>query len=1776
MNGNSYQNNNNNNLYDDSESSNQYNSNMHLAKSSQMTPPKSVESTTQPPSISQILTPFSNPHSVPPNSQSTITANAASCATAPGSAVASTSASGAMPPASYDDLNNIFEEESSDEQNQQQQQIQQPTPVNHHQQQQQQQQQFQPNFHPNNSTNLALSVVMTPPSHENKVDDLLLFNSHLSLHLSGPNSVNNNINTLNQDTKNLVLSDYNSLIDEKPAILLNSLTDIDPFSVPKINPNSISNKFKVETGVDLVFSSNTHQKKSLNKYKWSLSQNKSQDSNKKSPPKLKHEPIDIIMKTKTQQQQPKTPSKPILVHKPHKNILKIKPMDRFVSHLDNSKLEKTNLNLDPHCIVNAVCLSINLSDSMLNTYRDVNFDSCTLCVCSNNGNIKGIDFSILISNDILNENSLLPHLLNSQTSCSNNNNNNDVSNQCTCGFSSLVNRSIMNRTAHCIRLSDFLKYLAQKYPTESERDQLLPNYSMINLLNSLTHKELKDRQLIILNSNNCNGLFVEDYVEILGIVIPHQLISNLLQQTQKLSSNLVTRKFFNGILLRENYLVKKALSNNASKYIDNNLLDVFDLNYSNPFITVYDAYDIFYDYESENYECKQGTRTLIEYDENNVCSNMIGNLLHNKKQINFNTESSFLFDKWLYKSKTIKSNLEVTKSLKLLQPILEETVQKKYTTSRMWESFQGPLTWQHFCRLASGGATMSGSSAGSVSSSSMSSSKGSGSSGGVSGGTSGVSSSSSNTQNNQNSQTYEPEPIPALLVSSADKEWLTISPYSVKFWDKLNLEPYSKYKNIAYLIISPEMNQNQDSLMDTADASKDNLVQQSVKEYFKELNSVYELCRLGIHRPALRIAPDSGVVKVPLFISSANSKLRFPGIKVDKWFDQVQLNPQTRYLGKQLKLYAKSLKSLALRIKNGHDSTLGQTLESNFFDLSKLASNNTKNKSSGGSANSQNSSNATTTSFQSSFTPTLASINLDKSIYDESKNQVVNTTNVLKQEPQVTTAQQVSNTPSLSNILSQSLGGDIMSSHPSPLDFSGTHAQPNPNHSQQQAQILNFSDNNTNLNSNNNSTNVNILNELSGAGQNTSSQAQSQQQSLINLNFNLNSPPCLFLYIVDPFEYTLYNSLIKLNDLQTEVDLEEDFNETLETNDNHSQKYDEYDLKRLVKIGLFKAYDEFFTSLPDLFRYSTQFQLVPLNLLLDLEQKTTNMYIKSMQTSSIMNQSNYSSYFASGFGTSWSDLDMDFKYTMLKHQAFNTFSKSRRFFMSPVHNFYMHIMSSGGSSRAKSLTGFGPAANEERFLRQSLLNSLKAYCGTNSTPEELKNAFSKFRKLQFYSPLFILAPSTIASQAVNLLASNLFYKQETNKSSLISNIDCSSIMPNFIQLNMSNSHYGYLNTNLNDIIHNQQTNLNLNQGSSAIYLNSSAAQQQAYQQQCNVLYVSYCLSDDQRYLLTCCTDENGELIESTSIDIQVEERFKRREWHSRRIALRKLWEFIIVVISQTAKPWRLVIGRLGRLGHSELRGWACLLSKNNLQRVCAQLKEQCSNCNTLNQMEMPCILSACLISMETCDTISVYPEAYSREDKLAAAALTGQQQQMSSHAAQSHGVSCTHIITFPVSAIIQTPVQPLSSVMSSMKDDGNKQGNMPMDDFFDLFKFDDCEMNDIILADNNEKPLNESGQAGEGGELGTGIKDKYETLLNQEEVVHLDQQPLAVGYYVSTARCGPLPKWLRGNVPSDTNFHTFKSTLHIHNRYALENDELSMKTENSHKLDSPVTYEVLR
>lgn len=87
-----------------------------------------------------------------------------------------------------------------------------------------------------------------------------------------------------------------------------------------------------------------------------------------------------------------------------------------------------------------------------------------------------------------------------------------------------------------------------------------------------------------------------------------------------------------------------------------------------------------------------------------------------------------------------------------------------------------------------------------------------------------------------------------------------------------------------------------------------------------------------------------------------------------------------------------------------------------------------------------------------------------------------------------------------------------------------------------------------------------------------------------------------------------------------------------------------------------------------------------------------------------------------------------------------------------------------------------------------------------------------------------------------------------------------------------------------------------------------------------VLFCAYCLSEDQRWLLVSCTDSGGELLETCCINIEVPKRRHRKKPQVARTGLLKLWDFLLGVMSNTNQPWRVVIGRFGRLGHGELQG----------------------------------------------------------------------------------------------------------------------------------------------------------------------------------------------------------------------------------------------------------------
>lgn len=180
----------------------------------------------------------------------------------------------------------------------------------------------------------------------------------------------------------------------------------------------------------------------------------------------------------------------------------------------------------------------------------------------------------------------------------------------------------------------------------------------------------------------------------------------------------------------------------------------------------------------------------------------------------------------------------------------------------------------------------------------------------------------------------------------------------------------------------------------------------------------------------------------------------------------------------------------------------------------------------------------------------------------------------------------------------------------------------------------------------------------------------------------------------------------------------------------------------------------------------------------------------------------------------------------------------------------------------------------------------------------------------------------------------------------------------------------------------------------------------------SVLYVAYCLTEDQRWLLASITDDRGELMETATINVYVPNRSKRRKVNARKHALQKLMDFILGVMSTGVNPWRLVVGRLGRVGHGELEQWSVLMSKKSLLRASNQLKVMCSQCSLQYPNEAPCVLSACLVSLEPDSCLRLMPDKFTPDERFSS---SGTQASLST----PQDISCTHVLVFPTSATTQ-------------------------------------------------------------------------------------------------------------------------------------------------------------
>uniref|UniRef100_A0A224YV00 Mediator of RNA polymerase II transcription subunit 13 n=1 Tax=Rhipicephalus zambeziensis TaxID=60191 RepID=A0A224YV00_9ACAR len=191
------------------------------------------------------------------------------------------------------------------------------------------------------------------------------------------------------------------------------------------------------------------------------------------------------------------------------------------------------------------------------------------------------------------------------------------------------------------------------------------------------------------------------------------------------------------------------------------------------------------------------------------------------------------------------SSLMTMGLLRGLQPLLQDAVHKKRNQG-LWEvtyRVAGPLTWRQFHRLAGRGTE----------------------------------------------DQCEPQPIPSLLVGY-DRDWLALSPFALKYWDKLLLEPYSPSRDIAYVVVVPDSE----------------AVLPGVRAFFQDLSATYQALNLGRHCPLSRGGLREGLLRVScsLALPSTNEPQQPPSAPDDDWLGPLAEGP----LGPRLRLFARACK----------------------------------------------------------------------------------------------------------------------------------------------------------------------------------------------------------------------------------------------------------------------------------------------------------------------------------------------------------------------------------------------------------------------------------------------------------------------------------------------------------------------------------------------------------------------------------------------------------------------------------------------------------------------------------------------------------------------------------------------------------------------------------------------------------------------------------------------------------------------------------------------------
>uniref|UniRef100_A0A8R1TKB8 Mediator of RNA polymerase II transcription subunit 13 n=2 Tax=Onchocerca TaxID=6281 RepID=A0A8R1TKB8_ONCVO len=333
-----------------------------------------------------------------------------------------------------------------------------------------------------------------------------------------------------------------------------------------------------------------------------------------------------------------------------------------------------------------------------------------------------------------------------------------------------------------------------------------------------------------------------------------------------------------------------------------------------------------------------------------------------------------------------------------------------------------------------------------------------------------------------------------------------------------------------------------------------------------------------------------------------------------------------------------------------------------------------------------------------------------------------------------------------------------------------------------------------------------------------------------------------------------------------------------------------------------------------------------------------------------------------------------------------------------------------------------------------------------------------------------------------------------------------------------------------------------------------------------VLFVSYCLIGND-WLAATVTDHQGHSLDNCLINLRLKPDHKRvnmkyKQSTQIRDSLYRLWSYILGTLANGTRNWRLVIGRVGRIGHGEFKFWTQILSKSYLKQIGTRMKHVCRACHVMpGTSEVPGVLSACLVSLEPEAHLRVFPSSFQHDDRF----LKNSRYRTLT---TPDDTSCTHILVFPTSPELNLDHQ-----------GGNGVAELEEDDFSNLLteeigeEFSELIGNGEDLMTNGTGPPQQSTNFRLGGN--TGIPSEYAD-------VSIENQPLATGYYISTAPASDLPEWFWSACPSAKRRNPvhLKSSLHLNTPNVQQGDDISSFGKGTeachHQLDSQATADVLR